>query len=59
MQSFEKFKKLPIFFIDAKNLRRLCGAQLGEKHGATLAKFGDPATHGHAVRAAFFVAKTL
>ena len=59
VQALEKFEELAIFFVDANNFSRLCGAQFSQQHRAVLPQLGDSAAHGDAVRATFLVAKTL
>src|SRR5260370_22298137 len=58
-QPFEKFQKLRVLLVNAKNLARLLGAQIGEQDGTLFAKLRDPSAHGYAVRAAFLVSKPL
>src|SRR5258707_5034541 len=57
MQPFEKFQKLRVLFVHAKNLARFLCAQIGEQDRTLFAKLRNPPAHRDAVRTAFLVSK--
>src|SRR5260370_17421143 len=59
MQPFEKFQKLRLLFVHAKNLARYLGVQIGEQDRTLFAKLRNPPAHRDAVRIAFLVSKPL
>src|SRR5260370_10433986 len=59
MQPFEKFQKLRVLFVHAKNLARFLRAQIGEQDRTLFAKLRNPPAHRDAVRTAFLVSKPL
>ena len=58
-QSFQKFKELPVFLINAKNFRVFVRPQIRQQYRTLASQLGDPTAHWHTVRACFFVGKPL